>query len=224
MPTVPQYGVQRSSIPGVLSWYDDQEETGFRIYAGRKENDAPYFVYNGKDKEEGYAALHKALSEMEPADYSIYFLKVKNSNPKVKEAPGVTFQLHSPQPQYGMPAPGYQANNEMLSRLAAIENKLDNDIEEEDDEEETEPQTPSSIIAGILQQPQVQSALITFVTNMAGNFMKPPTVQAVAGIVEDDVQKSIETLFSKGVTPSDLAKLAAMDKGQINFLLTMLRK
>ena len=121
----------------------------------------------------------------------------------------------------------FQLDNGLHSNLARAFGTVlrkEDDIEDDDDDETEEPATPTSIIAGILQQPQVQSALITFVTNMAGNFMKPPTVQAVAGIVEDDVQKSIETLFSKGVTPSDLAKLASMDKGQINFLLTMLRK
>lgn len=225
MPSIPQYGVQRTTIPGVLNWYSDQNDAAFRIYAGRKENDAPYAVYNGKDKEEGYEALHKALAEMEPTDFSIYLLKIKPGNPKVKEGAAITFQLHTQQNQYGLPVANYQVNNEVLSRLSAIENKLEEPDEIEEDDEEPE-ENPTSIIAGILTQPQVRNALVSAILNMAGNMTRPQVqpVQNVAGIVEDDVQKSIEILFSKGVTPADLGLLAAMDKNQIAFLLSMLRK
>jgi hypothetical protein len=38
------------------------------------------------------------------------------------------------------------------------------------------------------------------------------------------VEQIIQTLFSKGVTADDLAKLAAMPQAQIAMLLSMLRK
>ncbi len=56
------------------------------------------------------------------------------------------------------------------------------------------------------------------------SFMKPAPVKQIAGVEPDEIQKSIEILLSKGVTADDLARLAAMDQGQINFLLSMLRK
>ena len=73
----------------------------------------------------------------------------------------------------------------------------------------------------------VQQFIITqilgFMSKVMGN-NTPPPVTAVAGVETDDLENTIQILLSKGVTPADLAKLAAMDQGQINFLLSMLRK
>jgi len=123
-------------------------------------------------------------------------------------------------------APGqYQAMNEILSEIRALRAERIAEMESDEDDEPEEPATtPSSILAGIMQQPQVQSMIVNFITSMAGNFMKPAPVKQIAGVEPDDIANTMEILFSKGVTPEDLAKLAAMDQGQINFLLSMLRK
>jgi len=224
------YGVQKSSLSAVLSWYNNQDDAAFRIFRGNKENDA-YFCdgYTGSDREEGEMALAKALSEIEPTDYNVYFLKLYPSNPKAKKsAPGITFQLHSQTIGAVYQQPGqYQAMNEILSEIRALrQERMSEVISEDEEEEEAEaPATPSSILAGILQTPQVQSVLINVLTNMAGTLMTKSTpVKAVAGVDPDEISKSIEVLLSKGVTADDLARLAAMDQGQINFLLSMLRK
>jgi len=224
------YGVQKSSLSTVLSWYNNQDDAAFRIFRGNKENDA-YFCdsYTGSDRAEGEMALAKALSEIEPTDYNVYFLKLYPSNPKAKKsAPGITFQLHSQTIGAVYQQPGqYQAMNEILSEIRALrQERMSEVISEDEEEEEAEaPATPSSILAGILQTPQVQSVLINVLTNMAGTLMTKSTpVKAVAGVDPDEISKSIEVLLSKGVTADDLARLAAMDQGQINFLLSMLRK
>ena len=223
------YGVQKSSLSAVLSWYNNQDDAAFRIFRGNKENDA-YFCdgYTGSDREEGEMALAKALSEIEPTDYNVYFLKLYPSNPKAKKsAPGITFQLHSQTIGAIYQQPGqYQAMNEILSEIRALRQERMAEMDTDDEEEEAEaPATPASILAGILQTPQVQSVLINVLTSMAGTLMTKSTpVKAVAGVEPDEISKSIEVLLSKGVTADDLARLAAMDQGQINFLLSMLRK
>ena len=223
------YGVQKSSLSAVLSWYNNQDDAAFRIFRGNKENDA-YFCdgYTGSDREEGEMALAKALSEIEPTDYNVYFLKLYPSNPKAKKsAPGITFQLHSQTIGAVYQQPGqYQAMNEILSEIRALRQERMAEMDTDDEEEETEaPATPTTILAGILQTPQVQSVLINVLTSMAGTLMSKSTpVKAVAGVEPDEISKSIELLLSKGVTADDLARLAAMDQGQINFLLSMLRK
>ena len=223
------YGVQKSSLSAVLSWYNNQDDAAFRIFRGNKENDA-YFCdgYTGSDREEGEMALAKALSEIEPTDYNVYFLKLYPSNPKAKKsAPGITFQLHSQTIGAIYQQPGqYQAMNEILSEIRALRQERMAEMDTDDEEEEAEaPATPTSILAGILQTPQVQSVLINVLTSMAGTLMSKSTpVKAVAGVEPDEISKSIELLLSKGVTADDLARLAAMDQGQINFLLSMLRK
>ena len=223
------YGVQKSNAGAVLSWYENQDETAFKIFRGNKENDA-YFTdgYTGSDKDLGYQQLSKALAEIEPTDYNVYFVKLYPSNPKAKKSgAGVTFQLHSPSMGNVSAAPGqYQAMNEILSEIRALraERIAEMEGDEEEETEEETPATPSSILAGIMQQPQVQSMIVNLITSMAGNFMKPAPVKQIAGVEPDDIAKSLEILMSKGVTPQDLAKLAEMDQGQINFLLSMLRK
>jgi hypothetical protein len=98
------------------------------------------------------------------------------------------------------------------------------EIEEEEEEEEETPVTPGSILAGMLQQPRVQEMLINALAGMAGGLMRP-RVQAVSGThTEQDMEQILQTLFSKGVTPDDLVKLAAMPQSQITMLLSMLRK
>jgi hypothetical protein len=222
------YGVQKSSLSAVLSWYNNQDDAAFRIFRGNKENDA-YFCdgYTGSDREEGEMTLAKALSEIEPTDYNVYFLKLYPSNPKAKKsAPGITFQLHSQTIGAVYQQPGqYQAMNEILSEIRALRQERMAELESDEEEEAEAPATPTSILAGILQTPQVQSVLINVLTSMAGSLMTKSTpVKAVAGVETDEISKSIEVLLSKGVTPDDLARLAAMDQGQINFLLSMLRK
>jgi hypothetical protein len=221
------YGVQKSSAHAVLSWYENQAEAAFRIFRGNKENDA-YFTdgYTGSDKDEGYQQLSKALAEIEPTDYNVYFVKVYPSNPKAKKAgAGVTFQIHSPSMgAVHSQAPGqYQAMNEILSEIRALRQERMEEMETDEEEEEA-PATPSSILAGMLQQPQMQAILMNAIASIAGSFMKPAPVKQIAGVEPDEIQKSIEILLSKGVTADDLARLAAMDQGQINFLLSMLRK
>ena len=223
------YSVQKSSKEAVFSWYMNQDEAPFRIYRGMKESEQTFCdAYTGKDKDEGAMVLQKALSEMEPTDYNIYFLKLYSSNPKAKTpAPGITFSVNQPQNQISGYQPGqYQAMNEILSEIRALRQERLAEVESEDEDEETEEpeETPSSIIAGILKQPEMKAVLMGVIANLATGFVKPAPVQQIAGVETDSIQKSIELLLSKGVTADDIAKLAAMEQGQINFLLSMLRK
>lgn len=228
------YGAQKSTADGVLSWYDEQDQTNFVIY--RHNTKAETARYEGGDKETGMHRLGRFLSEIEPTDYAIYILQLLPSTKKKDAtAPCVTFQLYRNQPaQQYAGGPGSYQLNEVVSKLNAIQMRLDSQEAEEDEEEETPtlgaqmPKNPMEVIAGMLMQPQVQNVIVTLLTNMAGNLMKPKPapVTAVAGVETEstDIAKTLETLFSKGVTPADLEKLAAMDQGQITFLLSMLRK
>ena len=136
--------------------------------------------------------------------------------------------------------PGMYQLNEVVSKLNAIQSRLDAEEREAEEEEEgdemsgpPQPAQPQPIsfdgnfLGSVLNQPMVQQFIITQILGLMGKVMgnnTPPPVTQVAGVEVDDISKSIETLMSKGVTPADLAKLAEMDQGQINFLLSMLRK
>jgi hypothetical protein len=107
--------------------------------------------------------------------------------------------------------------------LAAIENAIQTQPDEDEDEDEPE---NNNILAGILNDPTMKNLLIGLIANVAGSMMPKP--QAVAGITDNETEteilQTIQKLFEKGVTVDDLKRLAAMDQGQITFLLSMLRK
>jgi hypothetical protein len=92
---------------------------------------------------------------------------------------------------------------------------------DEDEEEEEQPVTPGSILAGILQKPEVLNGITNFVLNMAGNFATPK-VKAVAGINEDNINDILKTLYSKGVKVEHLKKLSEMPEAKIQMLISML--
>lgn len=229
MPAVPQI----RSASEILNWYNDQDEAAwelFRFQAVPKNRQA---LYHGREKSDGADKLSNELQRIHNEDYENYVLVLGN----VKGAKDKTFDaLYSRvfvvnerpanmpvQMGYAVNQSQNQINNEILNEIRALRAERLAEIEEEEeyDEEEMEPATPASILAGMLQQPRVQEMLIGILGNLATNIMAPKVTQ-VSGT--QDLEQVINTLFSKGVTPEDLAKLAAMPESQISFLLSMLRK
>lgn len=232
------YGIQKSSASSVLEWYQDQDEIGWRIFMGRTPKPAQFHAgYTGNDKEEGFGRLVEALEKIEPTDYGYYCIQlISKSKAKDAMAPMCNFQIHQPPaPTYGGYG-SYNSMNEILSEIRALKaERMKKSVDESDEEDEepeevgsVEPAAPSiqAVLAGVLAHPQITNLIVTAITNLAGNLMKPASapVTAVAGVETDTIEQSIQILLSKGVTPDDLAKLAAMEQGQINFLLSMLRK
>jgi hypothetical protein len=235
------YGAQKSSSDGVLSWYDDQEHANYIIYRHNTKGETAR--YEGGDKETGAHRLNRFLTEIEPSDYAIYILQlIPGSKKKDATAPSVTFQLYKKEP-FAYAQPNNYAMNELLSEIRAMKGRRNReDLDEEEDQEDDQVMAgpidgskpinflnPGQALAGILAHPMIQNLLVTGIVNFMGKAMNsntPAPVTAVSGVEEDssDMAKSLEILLSKGVTPTDLAKLAAMDQGQINFLLSMLRK
>ena len=221
------------SINAVLDWYNECDYAAWELYPIPQKKDYRINLYYGKDKDEGTEKLRNELARIQPDDYESYVLvlgamkgtKDREFDSKVRQV----FRLNE-KPNYmtGYPMPQQaQINNEILSEIRALRAERLAEIEEdetEEDEEEDQPATPASILAGMLQQPRVQELLINALTGMVGS-MARPRVQAVSGThTEQDMEQILQTLFSKGVTPDDLMKLAAMPQSQITMLLSMLRK
>lgn len=228
MPAVPQI----RSANELLNWYGDQDEAAWELYRFQAVPKNRQALYHGRDKSDGAEKLNQELSRIHSEDFENYVLVLGN----VKGAKDRTFEpLYSrvfvvnERPSNMPVMAGYtvsnaqqQINNEILNEIRALRAERMAEIEQEDEEEEEdEPVTPGSILAGMLQQPRVQEMLIGILGNLAGNLMAPK-VQQVSGI--HDIEQIINALFAKGVTPDDLAKLAAMPETQISFLLSMLRK
>lgn len=219
---------QLRSANAVLNWYNEQPQAAWKLYRFSVMTKNITGAYDGKSKDEGYEKLQTELSYISPDDYNNFVLGLFNDKDKEKAAPAINkvFVLHEAPvgmiAGYGITNQQAQINNEILNEIRALRAERIADLETEDDEEEKEePVTPGSILAGMLQQPQVQQMLIAMLGNIVSSF-SAPKVQHVSGT--QDLEQIIQTLFSKGVTADDLAKLAAMPQTQISMLLTMLRK
>lgn len=215
------FHIEKNTIEGVIEWYEDKEYNNWFIYHNKPEN--IFDVYKGNDKEESILKLHQVLTQIKnDNNKNCYILKLFPKTKTDKEAtPRVSFCLFEDNKNFigNFPAVQYPiqpANNEILSRLAAIESKLD-DYEEEEEEQ----LTPGSILAGLLKKPEVINGITNFVMNIAGN-LATPKIKAVAGINDDNLNEIIKTLFSKGVKVEHLKKLSEMSESKIQMLISML--
>ena len=221
---------QLRSASAVLNWYNDQPQAAFKLYRFSVMPKNITGAYDGKSKDEGYEKLQSELALIANDDYNNFVLGLFNEKDKEKATPAINKVFTVNDAPLGMVA-GYgvsnqqaQINNEILNEIRAMRAERLAEIEEEEEEEEETPVTPGSILAGMLQQPRVQEMLINALAGMAGGLMRP-RVQAVSGThTEQDMEQILQTLFSKGVTPDDLVKLASMPQSQITMLLSLLRK
>ena len=125
--------------------------------------------------------------------------------------------------------------SEMLHMIMEQNKQLQNEImalrmaQSKDDEEIEEKVEPSSTIGAIVGHPAIQQLLINIASNLVANtasqnmqstMYQRPT--AMAG-VDLEMESIVEQLQAKGVTASDLQKLADMPIEKISFLLSMLR-
>jgi hypothetical protein len=220
---------QLRTAGAVLNWYNEQPQAAWKLYRFSVMPRNITGAYDGKDKDEGYQKLQSELALISSDDYNNFVLGIFNDKDKEKATPALNKVFVVNEAPVGMIA-GYgvsnqqaQINNEILNEIRALraERLAEMDEEEESEEEEEKPVTPGSILAGMLQQPQVQQLLIAALGNFVGNFSRP-RVAAVSGT--QDIETTLQILFSKGVTADDLAKLAAMPESQITMLLSMLRK
>ena len=220
---------QLRNASAVLNWYNEQPQAAWKIFRFSVMAKNITGAYDGKSKDEGFEKLQTELSYIAADDYNNFVLGLYNDKDKERVSPAINKVFVLNEAPLGMVA-GYgvtnqqaQVNNEILNEIRALRAERLAEIETDDEEEEEtdQPVTPSSILAGMLQQPQVQQMLIAMLGNIVSSF-SAPKVQHVSGT--QDVEQIIQTLFSKGVTADDLAKLAAMPQAQIAMLLSMLRK
>lgn len=228
---------QLRSANAVLNWYNDQDHSAWKIYRFTVADKNCTDQYNGINKEDGLERLQTALSYIAPDDYENYVIALFNPKDKDKKAPAINKVFVVNERPAGMVGAmvGYsgispqqhQINTEILNELRALREAR---ITEEADEEEEEAE--DSIVAGseterILDKVNgiINNPMIAQLLGMLMPAIVNRPAQQISGThTAEDLQKILETLFSKGVTPDDLAKLAAMDQGQITFLLGMLRK
>lgn len=213
-----RFSIEKNSVNGVLDWYEIQNVPNWTIYSHKPEN----VKYIGsEDETESLQKLHYALNDIKnsPAAENTYILRCDPKNPKIKEKPILAFCLNTNVSNSTVISgfnTGYATKNDIDEIKRMIEAK---EIEDEIDELEPEPQ--KNFLAGLLENEQVQTMVVSAITGLIGSFMvKKPVVTSLAGV--DDLDTILKDLFSKGVKLEHLRKLADMPEEKISMLIQML--
>ncbi len=213
-----RFSIEKNSVNGVMDWYEIQNVPNWTIYSHKPEN----VKYVGsEDETESLQKLQYALNDIKnsPAAENTYILRCDPKNPKIKEKPILAFCLNTNVSSSNIIAgfnPGYATKNDIDEIKRMIEAK---EIEEEIDEIEPEPQ--KNFLAGLLENEQVQTMVVSAITGLIGSIIvKKPMVTSLAGV--DDLDTILKTLFSKGVKLEHLKKLADMPEEKISMLIQML--
>lgn len=224
------------SIEDVLNFYEQHENSNFRIFAGNKP-EAAYcrFEYLDGNKQIGAETLYNALLALKQnvQNTNQYLLQIINKSKKLKDNikaidfVNVTFQLNNSeiQPlQHGQMVAGINQTHqleamyeriikEQKEKLALMEARI---AELEESEEEEEQPNENNFIGSIMQNEQIQGLLIGALTKFLtpnNNTMSKPT--GINGIdinsTDNDfkISAAIEILKNHDISlGDDLLKLA----------------
>jgi hypothetical protein len=211
------FNIEKNNVNDLLKWYQFQEISNWTIFSKKAEN----VKYTGsEDFDESLERLKYALNDIKnsPAIENDYYLRCDPKNAKAQK-PITSFCFSTNVSSSNIIAgfnPGYATKNDIEEIKRMIEAK---EIEDEIDELQPEPQ--KNFLAGLLENEQVQTMVVSAITGLIGSLIvKKPVVTSLAGV--DDLDSILKTLFSKGVKLEHLRKLAEMPEEKISMLIQML--
>lgn len=224
------YKPEKHKISDILEWYVQMNIPSFDI-TQKKAHGKGY--YHGEDMEEGYIKLEELLTTLKGEDNTNdYVLQLNKS--KSKAAAGdimycLTFDFTGEFSRNQLGAMPQYNNGLSHSDIKAIAEEIRRqDVGEIEEEiEEMEPEQPS-LLAGIMNSPEVQQAIAATIINLpaliGGIFnKKAPLATSLSGVCDNNnLDEVIQILFSKGVNINHLKKLAEMPKEKISMLISML--
>lgn len=230
------YGVEKTTIKGILDWYINQNVPSYTITEKLKWVKGGY---PGSNLDEGIEKLEADLNSLckdgnyiNANNYELQLFPAANA--KSKKTPlsyAIKFNFSGEATPNIAGQPGFYNTNALTEdRLLRILDERDKQKELQEIEDEIEEAEPQSFLAGIGQQllsdPQVQTALATTIINLPGylaGMFGQKKVTSLAGIKKDkNLDEIIQTLFSKGVKIEHLQKLSEMDEAKIKMLISML--
>lgn len=225
--------IQFKGVEKVLEAYDNRQVAAWSLFQGKQ----MIFKHEGSDMQEAAENLQQCLNMLDSSTNAIYTLKIYEDADKIKsntpDDGSFNFRLNMESQEPGLGAISRaNNNNEILSKLNALEERL-NQQEEEEGEEDDSPL--NNLISGIMGNPALQPVVTQLLTNLAANLLSkkvsaPAPVAAVAGIATDPEQRlaqALQILKSKDPNLADnlykLASIAEKQPEQFAMLLSMLQ-
>jgi len=220
-----------TGVNALMEWFDDHaEQPYYSVWRGRNLS----FSWNNDDMEAGRLKLLNDITFAEHNNVSeVLTLKLHNKKDKsgyiTSSTPTYGSLDFRPSPMeqsmgYGVSVP-HATNNyameKILDKLNVLESKIAGYESMDDDFIEEKPQSP---INAMLNNPEIQQALVTGLLGLVGGlFQGSGVVKNLAGA--DDQNEAIELLnilLNKGVTVDHLRKLTEMSDLKLKNLLLML--
>lgn len=224
------YKPEKHKISEILEWYLEMNIPAFDITQKNKYGKGYYY---GSSIEEGYEKLERILESLKGEDnQNDYVLQlVSGSKGKAKTSDimyCLTFDFAGEFSRNQVGAVPVFNNGLSHNDIKAIAEEIRRqDVGEIEEEIEDLDPEPPSLLAGIMNSPEVQQAIAATIINLptmiSGIFGKRQATTALAGICDDkNLDEVIQILFSKGVNITHLRKLADMPTDKIQMLISML--
>jgi len=217
-----------------LQYYQEEGTPIFALYEGAGKDPVCHNL-KGKfdDIEESIELIKKYFNYITPDPRTKYVIKFWDEKPqfdakgKLTTTPDGSLRfITNNDEEVSEYIAGYQQrvgsyNNEILSRLAAIETKMN----EPDEEEEEKP----DFISGIVSNPEIQNMIVGYIGMIVDRLIPMKKTVAINGVTDQNKLEVALEILSKHDEELDndlflLATMAENDAAQFQFLLKMLRK
>ena len=218
-----------------LQYYQEEGTPIFALYEGAAKDPVCHNL-KGKfdDIEESIELIKKYFNYITPDPKTKYVIKFWDEKPqfdakgKLTSTPDGSLRFITNNEEevteyingYNQRVGSY--NNEILSRLAAIETKMN------EPEEEYEAEKPD-LISGIVSNPEIQNMIVGYIGMIVDRLIPLKKTVAINGVTDHNkMEVALEILHRHDPELDNdlflLATMAETDPGQFQFLLKMLRK
>ena len=219
-------------IDGIMDWYDQHcTSPYYAVYTYLAPTKLEkHFQYTKPDQDEGRMLLENTLQAMYMQnDETLYCIKLYDTLNKKGSIDSnldnyASVRIRAVDLPHALPIAGVERSNykleNALARMMETQNLILSRLNEEQTEEEEQPQTG---LAGILNNPQMQTLLMAGVSKLLGiGGNQPAGMAGVDETYENEAIVILNNLMQKGVTTDHLRKLDQMSNAKLQSLLLML--
>jgi hypothetical protein len=219
-------------IDGIMDWYDQHcTSPYYAVYTYLAPTKLEkHFQYTKPDQDEGRMLLENTLQAMYMQnDETLYCIKLYDTLNKKGSIDSnldnyASVRIRAVDLPHALPIAGVERSNykleNALARMMETQNLILSRLSEENIEEEKEPE---SGIAGILNNPHMQTLLMAGVSKLLGiSGTQPAGIAGVDDSYENEAIVILNNLMQKGVTIEHLKKLDEMGQAKLHSLLLML--
>lgn len=218
-------------IDGIMDWYDQHcTSPYYAVYTYLAPTKLEkHFQYTKPDQDEGRMLLENTLQAMYMQnDETLYCIKLYDTLNKKNSIDSnldnyASVRIRAVDLPHALPIAGVERSNykleNALARMIETQNLILSRLSDENIEEE-QPQTG---LAGILNNPQMQTLLMAGVSKLLGiGGNQPAGMAGVDESYENEAIVILNNLMQKGVTTDHLRKLDQMSNAKLQSLLLML--